>query len=344
MKKHNLLIATLLLVVAAVSVAVVSCKKEDTKALSNNNSKETFDPRQIDDMNAYLKDFKNRMLSAAKGEDEVLSLDEAAWHLSSVANYDFCNANVEYDDVRFDTLYSTVIVTNGSVILNDLAVAYEHISLSIEEFYNSIMLDDKHFHFINITISEDGNAVVFLKTTYKHSGKNLDDNLWYFSDDYECLENCSHWFPSGSYYLWNDSAVIKLTQRLNLIESHNLLPSGSIITPPTYYTPTRIHDFYYSSYTDEYGSPSAFNSRLYVGGTYYSIPYDEMCYYIDSYAGLGYQFIIDNHYTNDEHPVAWLISCDSDVFPGFHWPLGYHTLSVAYGKLHSHVDEPDPEN
>ena len=123
MKTRNLLIATLL-VVAATMIAMVSCKKENQDALLNNTqSAKAFTPPVVDDMNAYLKDFKQKMQNVTKDGNETLSLEEAAWHLSSVANYDFANANVEFDDIRFDTLYSTVNVTGGIILLNDLATA-----------------------------------------------------------------------------------------------------------------------------------------------------------------------------------------------------------------------------
>ena len=102
MKKRNLIITTLLVVVAA-TVAFVSCKKENQDALLNNTeSVMTFTVPQIDDMNAYLKGFKQRMRATKDGE--TLTLDEAAWHLSCLANFDFCRINVEYDDFQFDTI------------------------------------------------------------------------------------------------------------------------------------------------------------------------------------------------------------------------------------------------
>ena len=61
MKKSNLFIATLL-VVAATMVAVVSCKKETQANLLGDNAQavKTFSPPKVDDMNAHLKDFKQK--------------------------------------------------------------------------------------------------------------------------------------------------------------------------------------------------------------------------------------------------------------------------------------------
>ena len=107
MKKQYLLIAALL-VVAAVSVAVVSCKKENTKALPTSNAKEAFDTRQIEDMNAYLKDFKQKMQSATKGEDETLSIEDADWHLEAVLNYTYGDAGYETTDIQCDAFLCTI--------------------------------------------------------------------------------------------------------------------------------------------------------------------------------------------------------------------------------------------
>ena len=79
MKTKSFFIATLL-VVAAISVVVVSCKKETASAVTDNKNEsvQTFNPREIEDMNAYLKEFKQKMNSTAKGEDESLTLEDAA--------------------------------------------------------------------------------------------------------------------------------------------------------------------------------------------------------------------------------------------------------------------------
>jgi curli biogenesis system outer membrane secretion channel CsgG len=73
MKTKRFFITTLL-VVAAASVAVVSCKKETLNTLSNNTSQsvKTFTVPQVDDMNAYLKDFKQKMQTATRDEEDFL--------------------------------------------------------------------------------------------------------------------------------------------------------------------------------------------------------------------------------------------------------------------------------
>ena len=144
MKKRITFGTAAFLIAAIISVTVVSCKKENFASLQKQDkpTKEYFNPQEIEDMNAYLKDFKQKMIESKA--DESLGIDEAAWHLSSLFNYDFANANVECDDVRFDTIYNTVTVTDGSIQLSDLAQVYEKVGTDIDKFYHSLMLENKH--------------------------------------------------------------------------------------------------------------------------------------------------------------------------------------------------------
>ena len=323
MKKQHLLIATLL-VVAAVSVAVVSCKKEDVKALSANNAKETFDPRQIEDMNAYLKDFKNRMLSAAKGEDEVLSLDEAAWHLSSLANYEFANANVEYDDVRFDTLYSIVTITDGSVLLSDLALAYQNTGSIIYKFYNDHLLDNMQFRLIKVSLYENGNLTISLITTFNHNSKFLEDTCYYYENIWQVYEECDY-FDVYPTYPVQSLGTTELQRVLNLIDSKPTNTNARI-----YYIITSSTKFLFNQYIDAYGSPSFWNSRLYANIAYFT-NYDiknDMCYYLDSYLGLGYQYC-----PIDKVVIGWSLELKTGHIPNYTLEVQRHELTVDYGEL-----------
>ena len=129
MNKRRFIIATLL-VAAAVSVAVVSCKKETPEAKLNGSEEKTaFHPENITDMNAYMKSFRKQMQESKS--NEPMSLEEATWHLSSLANIDFCRVNVEYDDFQFDTIDMQVNITNGVMLMTDFCIAYEQISAKI---------------------------------------------------------------------------------------------------------------------------------------------------------------------------------------------------------------------
>ena len=345
MKKTKLFIATLL-VVAAISVAVVSCKKETASALTGNKNEsvQTFNPREIKDMNAYLKDFKQKMNSTAKGEDESLSLEDAAWHLSSVANYDFGNINVEFDDIRFDTLYAHVDVTNGTVLLSDLGIAYENIRNEIESHFQKINLDEKHIRFIDAYISEDGYTSIPVIISFKRNSKGWDDYHWYyephivdpFHDDI-AMDSCNAHFSDDMVYMWDGLGMSELVRLLNVYEHHNLFSIGG---SASYFTKTREHIFDYMSNIDPYGSPSNHNSRLFgvMGDWEYEIPKMDMCYYLDSYLGLGKQYLEDNplYQYADECPAAWIVSSGQDVFNHDYSSTYYHILKVIYCYSYAH--------
>ena len=280
------------------------------------------------------------MESATKGDDEVLSLEEAAWHLSSVANYDFGHVNVEFDDIRFDTLYAQITVTDGGVLLSSLGLAYEKIHTDIEKFCQSLNLIEKYVRFIDVAVSGNGHAVISLVTTFKKDSKGWYDYHWYYPNEYNLYgyadSICDAYFSDDSIYVWNDLGKRELVRWLNYTESHELFAHNVTV----YYTKTREYIFEFPYSSDPYGSPSAMNSRLFGGG--YEILKEEMCYYLDSYLGLGYKYLIDNpnNLLEGECPAIWSISCGTGVFPPNHLYINYHNLSVTYCCMH--VIEPDP--
>ena len=284
MKKSRFFIIAALLVVAAAAVAIVSCKKDTPSAMLDNKAgSQAFNPGHIDDMNGYLKDFKQKMQTAAKGDNESLTLEEAAWHLSSVANYDFSNANVGSSGVRFDTLTYSVAVTDGGIRLNDLGAVYEIINTDIDEFYHALSYENKHFRFIGCSISEQGEVCVTLITTFTQASR-----LHYFANDSIYDAYCDLYFSDDIQYYANSAAITVLTDLFNLFLGKNTDPNEGRI----YYVITRLNVRYvYTQWLEDPDSycPNSYHSRLYCsqGVDAWPIPQDHMCYYLDSYLGLG---------------------------------------------------------
>ena len=320
--KKNSILAIIAMAILATTVAVVSCKKEESKSVSNKDTLEkTFDPMQIEDMNNYLEGFKQRMLSTSKDNNEVFSLEEAEWHLTSLANYDFGYANVDFDDIRFDTLFDQANVIDGTIGMNDIATTYESINNRIDKFFHSLMLDNKHFRLINVEISERGEVTISIITTFSNAGK-----LHYFSDS----TFCDQYFTQASYPA-NGSAVSTLTNLFNLILGKNTDPDEG----RTYYVITRNNvPFYFDQWyedPDEY-CPNSEHSRLYCSIYAYDwpIPKYQMCYYLDSYSGLATVFgnnislsVVDGHVEfHDASGVG-----DGGLLP--QW--GNHALIVDFG-------------
>jgi hypothetical protein len=337
MKKRRNLIVAAITVVALGATLLIGCKKEDADAgLNQKTPTKEFAPPQVDDMNAYLKDFKQKMQAATRDGEETLTLEEAAWHLSSLANYEFANANVECNAVRFDTLYAQVNITNGSVLLSDLGLAYEDISASIGDFYNSLALNNKHFRFINAFISENGEVTVPILTTYIKDSKDLPDHTWYYLDDWTLIYACDSLLPEDDYAIQTEGTPA-LQSALNLVVSHPTISNGIGIPPQgSYYTLASSTQFPYNQYTDPYGSPFN-NSRLFnsYNTTNVEVNGYHMCYLLDSYLGLG----------NDNCPTYQVIA-SWDVAYTFRNLNGdrsveYHTLTVNYATEHN-ILNPEP--
>ena len=98
--------------------------------------------------------------------------------------------------------------------------------------------------------------------------------------------------------------------------------------------------FDYENYIDIIGSPFFRNSRLFSGeADCYAVPIldrTEMCYCLDSYLGLPYEYIDDNNINNNNNysieicPVNWSIEgfqYDSPYTP--RWDMFCHELTVT---------------
>lgn len=340
MKTRNYFIAASIMV-AAIALAIVSCKKETANTLNQKaNETQAFDFRQINDMNAYLANFKAKMFESKS--DEAYSLNDAAWHLASLANRDFCNASIKYDNVQFDTVKMNVTITDGTVLLTDLGAAYEQMCTIIRQFKSGFTHDNQILYFINMFINVDGNARIALMTTYATPAKDLDDHHWYFPDIFGYVDSvCLYHFDSNSQYAWDGYGKTELQRILNLFESH--APSHGM----TYITPTRSYIFEYPYWTDPYGSPFQTSSRLFaIDGditSNHTLDENDMCYCLDSYLGLGYDYISNNYYCDYEHPVNWTVKDTTVLFNNSRWHTHYHKLIVQYGQIYHDGTNPSPD-
>jgi len=341
MRTHKIVFAIIAMAILATAVAIVSCKKNNESALNVTSPKgytvqQAADIRQMEDPQAYILDFKKKLTESK--DNEAFELDDAAWHLSCLANLEFCNVNVEYDDFQFDTLEMQVNVMDGVILLGDLRTAYEQMCAKIQQFKKGFNHCDQNLYFIKLSIGADGNVKIALMTSYTATSKDLIDHTWYFSDEFSALLACNEYFSTDSTYLWNGLAATELQRILNLYEHHEYGipgPGGSI---QEVFFPTRDHTFNYVSDNDPYGSPFYVNSRVFAGegdavsSSTFILSKDEMCYCLDSYLGLGYDFIADNLYSY-EHPICWQIDCLIYHPQNYKWWIYYHNLYVEYGRL-----------
>jgi hypothetical protein len=347
MKKTKLIFA-IIMAILATTVAVVSCKKDDGNASSQKGYtvQQAPDIRQMEDPRSYMIDFKKKLTESK--DNEAFNLEDAAWYLACLANLDFCNINVECDDFQFDTVEMQVHITDGIILLGDLSTAYEQMCTEIQQFKKGFNHYDQNLYYINVSIGAEGNAKIALMTSFTNASKDLYDHTWYFSDAYSAYLSCYEYFSNDSTYIWNGLAASELQRVLNLFEHYNgptFGPDGSLIQC---YFPTRDHCFYYDNSHDPYGSNFYADSRLFTAASFSSTPnfvlsLNDMCYCLDSYLGLGYDFIGDNLYYN-EHPVNWTINCDTVPPIDYKWYIYYHRLHVEYGQPIVNNPPPGPNN
>lgn len=338
MKRFNSIIAIFALAIVAIAVAFVSCKKDNENALSQKDYslQQAADIRQMDDPRSYFIDFKKKLTESKS--NEAYNLDDAAWHLACLANLDFCKVNVEYNDVQFDTIEMQVNVTDSVVLLSDLDAAYQQMCTEIQQFKKGFNHENQNLYYINVSISTDGIAKIALMISLTNSSisRGLDNHTWYFNDSYDAYVNCYEYFTPYSTYLWYTTAKSELQRVLNLFdhqENYQIEPGGIIVLS---YIPTRNHTFDYTNSTDSYGSNYFGNARLFTIESdlvtpMYMLSTDEMCYCLDSYLGLGYDYIDDHLYYN-ERPVCWIV--DTLIVPPYDnkWYKYGHQLYVEYGR------------
>lgn len=179
MKTRRILMGALVFATMVAFIAV-ACNKERTVALNENDaalvSKE-------DDMNAYLKQFKERMQSASRG-DETLSMEDARWHLEAVLNYTFGDAGYRTTDIQHDTLCYKLPTEGGKVSLAHLNEAFNSLSVGVEKSFAVSELPDKSILSIQTKIGEESkDDDVIVRVILSFRGY-IPIKFWFDSTDY----------------------------------------------------------------------------------------------------------------------------------------------------------------
>lgn len=273
MKKLFTLTALIMIIV---TFCATSCKKSEYLEPTNRNNtqKSYYQPPKIDDLKAYLRDFKQKMQS--RENDDTMDIEDAAWHLSSIANYDFGDVVSRFDKFQSDTLYYNINVENGMVKLSDLNSLYTIASADITTHFNSLNLDNKHIRFIGVDISNEGSVIMSILIT---SGWPY--QTWYFPDPITLYETLSPYYDDD-YYCDYDDFTDTLQTMLNLLVAYHPTSSGRV-----FFSIFKTVDFYYYDYPDV-NANYYYNYRIFA---FHRKPID-MCandffYYFDSYAGLS---------------------------------------------------------
>ena len=144
MKKSKAIIAITALAILATAVAIVSCKKD----------KQEQSIRYSDNMNEYLISFKEKLLSAEKG-DEFISIEQAQRDLGNLLNFDFGDANYASNIFHYDTLRTKLAITDGMVDMYQLSETYGVAREMIAKAYAQENLPEKSISAILCTIDHE---------------------------------------------------------------------------------------------------------------------------------------------------------------------------------------------
>ena len=172
MKKRFIIFATVI-IAAATTITVVSCKKDKTDENNANQNVSLTDSGKNDNMDDYLLSFKEKLLNA-KNNDETISLEQAQRDLANLLNFDFGDANYATDMIEYDTLYAKFSMDQDEVDLYQLGIAYQSLFNQVVETYQQIDLPDKsvytiHCYFDHFS-SQETVKVMAIMGTRSYSG------------------------------------------------------------------------------------------------------------------------------------------------------------------------------
>lgn len=188
-----------MIIVATGAAILVGCKKEDKADLLVNqlNEMSGFDASQINDMNAYLFEFKHKMQECKS--EELLGLTEAQWHLTALANYDFAYANKKGNSFQIDTIYGRINLTEGMVAMSDLNSFYAQLSESIVTHYHAMTLENKNYRciyseFVDNDKNDELQVLTVLVISYDEASK-----LYYYENEYTFYSmNITYGYPTAT--------------------------------------------------------------------------------------------------------------------------------------------------
>ncbi len=239
MKKNFRLVAitATLLIVATTAIVIQSCKKDQNKLVDTQKVQNTIKhPEKIDDINAYLREFGEKMMNSKS--DAMLTLEEASWHLTAYQNYNYGDVDSEYDAMTYDDRVYIVPVTDGMVALSDLGALYANTVKDIELFYKNSNFDNKRIMYVISDIEESGRVNMRTALTYHKP----DQSRYYYFDNLSSLF-CDSIFPNGLYEVC-DEATAALQQQMLVWGPRSCHPSeGRIFYSDIIQDTLTYHDY-----------------------------------------------------------------------------------------------------
>jgi hypothetical protein len=288
MKKTYSILSIAVMAILAIAVAVVSCKKEKQEQTCTDLERVV---QLSDNMDEYLISFKEKLLSAQKGE-EAISLEQARQDLCNLLNFDFGDAGYDPEILIIDTLHIELALTNGEVDLSQLAVTYENAVNSILKTFHGIDLPYKtvycilcNFKPMDSKESEIMDSEIVVVTSY--------DPGAVYTNNHDTLD----WHPknqAGSC----DGQLVNIYGAPEIIRSwvfQSLNPLTCLYGGRIYYTETSDWIFYGYRFYDYTNECFKIYTSFETNQNTICIPHEEMEYYYSQLLTLYGQQPFGNH-------------------------------------------------
>ena len=324
-------ISAVLLIIGIVVATFFACNKEKETNVVTDENTETISKE--DDMSAYLKQFKKKMQSSAKG-GETLSMDDAQWHLEAVLNYTYGDAGQLTSDIQCDTFYYTIHTEKDEVPLYQLNEAFNAFSQNVEKAFGNCTLPDKSVLAIQTTFeneSKSGDVVVRgVLTTRGHRPSTwpilFGETDYWWGDCY--TGKCGPYIGECD----GQGAVQQLQEKINAN-----LPTVGCFTGHGYFT---------DIFTIQVDLDDSLMDPLSPSG--YRIPYfywtkdpscfccspDDLNYYLTEALKL-----VEEYKPNGKFIISMENIYMNAVPIGYH--LSYHEYNFKYGRYHCYEDGND---
>ena len=317
--------------VAALVVAVVSCKKdnETQKFETLINASE-----EIDNMDEYLISFKEKLLSAQKGE-EFIGLEQARLDLGNLLNFKFGDANYATNVIQYDTLHTKVVISEGQVDLSQLAVTYKDACELIKKAYEQVSLPEKSVYTIYCTFDQESRNGEMVDVQLVLTTRGFDfalKDICSVSPTKSSIDETDCWkVARGDGRCDGTDVGFDHVRILRLVYLNNISPlecfNGRI-----YYTNQGMYDFDALDFPETGTQFYNYGFRLWAGNyndwCQDTIPADEMSYYYNNLCD-----IIDTHMAslNNNQLRVYSISCNAQQDQIAQWWYRFD-CSCEYGK------------
>lgn len=342
--KYKSYIISAILLAATTAAIFVGCKKEKENKVAQNGNEEIVVSKE-DDMSAYLRQFKKKMQSAAKG-DETLSMEDARWHLEAVLNYTYGDAGHQTSDIQCDTLFFELPTNGDEITLAQLNEAFVSLSDDVESAFAKCSLPDKSILSIQTTFDNNSKAnSVLAKTILTTRG------LPAVKTHFDETDYWNEWYCNGISYgkcgpysgeCPNSGAPHELTKMLNFI-----MPICNCSSGNGYYTDVEelvisyYNHYNYYGYSDNfiYDENSPCHYKIYYRNEDPSQPWasnpggcicpEDMNYYLSKGPELIEHFVPDGRcFISAKYQSNYIVGIKGRADNHF------HELIIKFGILH----------